>query len=70
MDCPNCHTWNPDDKLVCWRCQTELPRPVEKKKKTPPRLFLGLPAWSWALVVLMMAAFLLFQCQGMRLLGR
>ena len=33
-DCPNCGTWNPDDKLVCWRCQTELPKPQPKKKET------------------------------------
>ena len=32
MDCPNCGTWNPEDKDVCWRCQTTMPRPVEKKK--------------------------------------
>ena len=42
MECPNCHTWNPDDKRVCWRCQTELPKPVEKKKRTPT-VILGLP---------------------------
>ncbi len=69
MECPNCHTWNPDDKLVCWRCQTELPRPVEKKK---PRqtVFLGLPAWTWALLVLMIVVWFAFQCQGPQLLGR
>ncbi len=51
MDCPKCGTWNPEDKRVCWRCQTELPRPVEKKKKQP-LLFLGMPAWSWILIIL------------------
>ena len=51
MNCPNCGTWNPEDKRVCWRCQTELPRPVEKKKKQP-LLLLGLPAWSWILIIL------------------
>ncbi len=59
MNCPSCGTWNPDDKNICWRCQTELPKPVEKKKKTP-RIFLGLPAWTWvalgALVVFWVAA--------------
>ncbi len=55
MQCPNCNTWNPDDKVVCWRCQAELPRPVEKTKREA-RAFLGLPAWAWAVL----AAFVLF----------
>jgi predicted nucleic acid-binding Zn ribbon protein len=32
-NCPSCGTWNPDDKRVCWRCQTELPKPPPQKKK-------------------------------------
>ncbi len=32
-NCPSCGTWNPDDKRVCWRCQTELPKPAPPKKK-------------------------------------
>ena len=42
-DCTNCGTWNPDDKDVCWRCQTKLPRVEEKKKKGKPAVFFGLP---------------------------
>ena len=53
MDCPQCGTWNPDDKQVCWRCQTVMPKPVEKKKRKP-RYILGLPLWSWALLALML----------------
>ena len=49
MDCPKCGTWNPEDKRVCWRCQTEMPKPVEKKKKQRV-MFLGLPLWSWVVV--------------------
>ena len=30
-NCVNCGTWNPEDKNVCWRCQTELPKPVIRK---------------------------------------
>ena len=41
-DCTNCGTWNPEDKDVCWRCQTVLPRPVEKKPKRRMML-LGMP---------------------------
>jgi predicted nucleic acid-binding Zn ribbon protein len=58
MDCPNCHTWNPDDKIVCWRCQTVLPKPVEKKKKQPI-VFLGLPLWAWVALALMIVFYFL-----------
>lgn len=33
MDCPNCGVYNPKDRVVCWRCDQELPRPKEPKKK-------------------------------------
>ena len=63
MDCPKCGTWNPDDKRVCWRCQSELPKPVEKKRRVP-RVILGLPVWAWALLVAMAAIWLIAQCAG------
>ncbi len=69
MDCPKCGTWNPDDKRVCWRCQTELPKPVEKKKRTP-RLILGLPVWAWVMLAVMLAIFVVTQFGGATLLGR
>ncbi len=69
MNCPNCGQWNPDDKRVCWRCDAELPKPVEKKAKKPV-LFLGLPIWSWALIVLMLVLLFAGQCLGPQLLGR
>jgi predicted nucleic acid-binding Zn ribbon protein len=33
MDCPNCGVYNPEDRLVCWRCDQELPKPEEPKRK-------------------------------------
>ena len=33
MDCPNCGVYNPADRNVCWRCDEELPKPKEPKKK-------------------------------------
>lgn len=33
MDCPNCGVYNPEDRQVCWRCDQELPKPVERKKR-------------------------------------
>lgn len=49
-NCPNCNTWNPDDKSVCWRCQTVLPKPQEKKKRTVRR-FAGVPLYLWMAMV-------------------
>lgn len=68
MNCPNCGTWNPDDKRVCWRCQADLPKPVEKKKKQTS-IFLGLPLWSWAVVALLFVMLFAGQCLGPLLIG-
>jgi hypothetical protein len=61
MNCPNCNTWNPDDKDVCWRCQTPLPRPVVKEKRKPV-IFLGLPLWAWIVVLVIFLMPMLGQC--------
>ena len=56
MDCPNCHTYNPEDRTVCWRCDKPLPKPVVKKKKS-----LSSQQWLYILVavtlILMVANF-------------
>ncbi len=64
MDCPHCGTWNPDDKKVCWRCQTPLPRPEEKKQRKSLTFF-GLPAWVFIMVVILLLAPMLGQCLGL-----
>jgi predicted nucleic acid-binding Zn ribbon protein len=69
MDCPKCGTWNPDDKRVCWRCQAEMPKPVEKKKKQPV-LWMGLPVWAWALLVMLFILFFGGQCLAPLLTGQ
>ncbi|GIV79498.1 hypothetical protein RY27_29840 [Litorilinea aerophila] len=61
MDCPNCNTWNPDDKDVCWRCQTPLPKVTDQKKKRP-RTFAGFPIWMWIVLILLFAATSFGQC--------
>jgi predicted nucleic acid-binding Zn ribbon protein len=33
MDCPNCGVYNPEGRMVCWRCDRELPKPKEPKKR-------------------------------------
>jgi hypothetical protein len=59
-NCPNCGTWNPDDKEVCWRCQSELPKPVAKKPKRTT--YLGFPLWMWVALILFFVATSLGQC--------
>ena len=58
MDCPNCKTWNPDDKDLCWRCQTPLPRPQPKKKKREG----GFSTWAWVVIALLFGLAVLAQC--------
>jgi len=60
MNCPNCNTWNPEDKEVCWRCQHELPKAQPKKK--PRQSYFGLPIWVWVAFVLFFAVTALGQC--------
>jgi hypothetical protein len=33
MDCPNCGVYNPEGRTVCWRCDRELPKPEEPKRR-------------------------------------
>ncbi len=61
MDCPNCGTWNPDDKKVCWRCQTPLPKP-EPKIERKPRTFFGIPLWMFLLIALFLLVPFFWQC--------
>jgi hypothetical protein len=37
MNCPNCGTYNPDEREVCWRCDKPLPKPATKKKRDPQK---------------------------------
>ena len=60
-DCPQCGTWNPDDKIVCWRCQAELPKPKPQKKRTPMRIA-GLSIWVWVVLVLVVVSMIATQC--------
>ncbi len=56
MDCPNCGVYNPEERKVCWRCDQDLPKPVEPKKKrqgmTAGRMWLmvGIALLLWVLV--------------------
>ena len=58
MNCPNCNTWNPDDKDLCWRCQTPMPKPPPPKKKRTA----GFSAWAWVVISLLFALAMMAQC--------
>jgi len=58
MDCPNCGTWNPDDKIKCWRCNARLPTPVKQK----PRRRVNASTWLWIGIVVFVLILLLQQC--------
>ena len=57
MNCPNCNTWNPDDKDLCWRCQTPMPKPKPPKKKRQ-----GFSTWAWVGIAFLFALATLAQC--------
>jgi predicted nucleic acid-binding Zn ribbon protein len=54
MDCPNCGVYNPEDRQVCWRCDQELPKPQEPKKRK------GDPALAARRMWIIVGIFLLF----------
>ena len=67
-NCLNCGTWNPDDKVVCWRCQAELPKPQPKKQRQSNR-FLGLSIWLWLAIAFFIVMVASGQCFAQRLAG-
>jgi predicted nucleic acid-binding Zn ribbon protein len=63
MDCPNCGVYNPEDRTVCWRCDQELPKPKEPKKKRDPALtmrrmwiIVGVVVVLWILLTILLPA--------------
>jgi len=65
MDCPNCGVYNPEERQVCWRCDKELPKPKERKKKTP---FLT-PFRMWLLLGIGLVLWILLTWLGPLLFG-
>jgi len=62
VDCPKCGTWNPDDKTVCWRCQTELPRPEQKKKRRQVSSL----TWIWVIMTILVILMIVQTCMAMQ----
>ncbi len=34
MDCPNCGVYNPEERESCWRCNTDLPKQTQPKRRS------------------------------------
>ncbi|MGQ9584995.1 MAG: hypothetical protein ACUVXG_06295 [Anaerolineae bacterium] len=60
MECPNCGTWNPDDKKQCWRCDAVLPTPPPPKPKRKPL------NWIWIAVGLFLLITILQACWALQ----
>jgi len=63
MDCPDCGTWNPDDKIHCWRCGANLPEPAQPKRRQRGRS----QVWVWVAAVLFLIGATLVRCGLLRL---
>ena len=58
MECEKCGTWNPDDKIRCWRCSADLPKPPEPRRSRKSNT----QTWLWVVVVMFFVLTTLFQC--------
>mgnify|MGYP000914168720 CR=1 FL=1 len=58
MDCPNCQTYNPDERTVCWRCDKPLPKPEVKERKRPG----SSQHWLYLLIGIMLLMMLVNMC--------
>lgn len=54
MDCPNCGVYNPEERQVCWRCDHELPKPKEQKKRAGDRAAATRRMWIIVAIVLIL----------------
>jgi predicted nucleic acid-binding Zn ribbon protein len=63
MNCPNCGTYNPDDRTVCWRCDKELPKPKPQKKRSAQQ---NAQVWLYVIVAVFLVLTLMQTC-GVRL---
>lgn len=67
MDCPECGTWNPDDKVRCWRCNAQLPSlPEPRKRRARGTRSNSAQVWIWVMAVLLLVVMTLIQCAVLR----
>ena len=58
MECQKCGTWNPDDKVKCWRCSEELPLPPKPRQSRK----ISSQTWLWIAAILFSLVTFLAQC--------
>jgi predicted nucleic acid-binding Zn ribbon protein len=63
MNCPNCGTFNPEERTTCWRCDKELPKPKPQKKRTQQQTA---RTWFYVVIAIFVLITLLQMC-GFRL---
>jgi predicted nucleic acid-binding Zn ribbon protein len=63
MECPNCGTYNPEDREQCWRCDEPLPKPEEEEERNPQK---RAQTWLYVAIAIFFVITLLQMC-GVRL---
>ncbi|NPV08758.1 MAG: hypothetical protein HPY83_12465 [Anaerolineae bacterium] len=62
MECPNCGTYNPEDRTQCWKCDELLPT---KKEERPKRNEQGrLSPWTWLVLIVLGGVWFFTQCSS------
>ncbi len=59
MECPNCGTYNPNDRETCWRCDEPLPTPEPEKKRNPRK---RAQTWLYVAIAVFLLISLLQMC--------
>lgn len=59
MECPNCGTYNPNDRETCWRCDEQLPSPEPKEERNPRK---RAQTWLYVAIAVFLLITLLQMC--------
>ena len=51
VDCPNCGTYNPEDRTQCWKCDELLPMKKETKRRDQQAGRMG--PWTWIILIVL-----------------
>ncbi|MHB0877629.1 MAG: hypothetical protein ACYC5O_16450 [Anaerolineae bacterium] len=62
MDCPNCGTYNPENRTQCWKCDELLP--VKKETKRRDQQSGRMSPWTWIVLAVLGAVWVLGMCNS------
>ena len=62
MDCPNCGTYNPENRTQCWKCDELLPVKKETKRRDQQAGRMG--PWTWIILAVLGAVWMLGMCNS------